>query len=312
MTSGRFLGVDGGGTKTEFVLVDERLQTLASWLGPSCSYFGFGTDLVRRVLAEGVAQVCASAAVLPTDLDQAFFALPGYGESSADVSELSRIPAAILGHDRYDCGNDAVAAWAGSLAGEDGINVVAGTGSITYGVRAGLGRRVGGWGEIFGDEGSAYWIAVRGLRAFARMSDRRSPRGPLYELMKQVLDVEVDLDVISLVSDRWQGRRDRVAALSRTVSDAALAGDDAAAGILTDAGTELAALVDANRTVLGYRSGETTPVSYSGGAFRGAGVLDSFRRALGSDYELREPVHGPAVGAAITAMRGRSAGPAGS
>ena len=53
---------------------------------------------------------------------------------------------------------------------------------MTYGERAGRRSRVGGWGELFGDEGSAYWIAVRGLAAFSRMSDGRLPAGPLLEV----------------------------------------------------------------------------------------------------------------------------------
>ena len=51
---------------------------------------------------------------------------------------------------------------------------------MTYGERQGVGHRVGGWGELFGDEGSAYWIAAAGLNAFCRMSDGRLPRGPLH------------------------------------------------------------------------------------------------------------------------------------
>ncbi len=52
----------------------------------------------------------------------------------------------------YTCNNDMVCGWAGSLAGSDGINVISGTGSMTHGERLGVGRRVGGWGELFGDE----------------------------------------------------------------------------------------------------------------------------------------------------------------
>ncbi len=50
---------------------------------------------------------------------------------------------------------------------------------MTYGERLGVGQRVGGWGELFGDEGSAYWIrCIRGLNAFSRMSDGRIPAAP--------------------------------------------------------------------------------------------------------------------------------------
>lgn len=303
MTDARYLGVDGGGTKTEFVLVDARLRTLASWVGPSCHYFDTGVDLVRDVLRDWVARVAAQAGILPSQIDQAFFALPGYGEASDDLPELDGIPAAILGHRRYRCGNDAVAAWAGSLVGRDGVNIVAGTGSIAYGERGGVGRRVGGWGEVFGDEGSAYWIAARALTAFARTADGRTPAGPLHELMRHALGVRTDLDAVSVVADRWGGRRDRVAALSKTVDEAALAGDPIAAAILAAAGVELAELVKATRSLLGYRPGEVVPVSYSGGAFRSAAVLESFDRAVGPECDPRDPLHGPAVGAAILARR---------
>ncbi len=101
-------------------------------------------------------------------------------------SQLDAMPEPLLGHRRYRCGNDMVCAWAGSLGGEDGINIVAGTGSIGYGERRGRSARAGGWGEVFGDEGSAYWIAVQGLNVFTRMSDGRLPKGSLYAVFRAV------------------------------------------------------------------------------------------------------------------------------
>ncbi len=72
------------------------------------------------------------------------------------------------------CGNDMVCGWAGSLACADGINVVAGTGSICYGEYQGRSARCGGWGELFSDEGSAYWIARQ--RPDAVLANERWPR----------------------------------------------------------------------------------------------------------------------------------------
>ena len=72
-----------------------------------------------------------------------------------------------------------ICSWAGSLACEDGISVIAGTGSMAYGEYEGRSARAGGWGELIGDEGSAYWIAREGMNLFSRMSDGRAPRGPL-------------------------------------------------------------------------------------------------------------------------------------
>jgi N-acetylglucosamine kinase-like BadF-type ATPase len=301
-----YLGVDGGGTKTALCLVDRHGRVTAQTQVASIYYFTEGIGLVDRVLREGVARVCADAGITPAEIDFAFFGMPAYGESSPDVAALDAAPQTVLGHDRYACDNDMVCGWAGSLAGADGINVISGTGSMTYGERAGVGARVGGWGELFGDEGSAYWIAVRGLNLFSRMSDGRLPAGPLADVFRRHLDLPTDLDLVDVVHGRWQGGRSEIAALSRQVAEAADLGDAEAAAVLRAAGRELAVLVDATRVRLGFGDHETVPVSYSGGTFAAAAVLDAFRReltALSDRYELRRPLHPPVVGAALYAAK---------
>ena len=298
-----YLGVDGGGTKTAFVLVDGDGRVLAEATAPSCYYFAVGIDLVGRVLEQGIAEVERLAGLSRADLDRAFFALPAYGEASADVPVLDGIARDVLGHDRFDCGNDMIAGWAGSLAGGDGVNVVAGTGSIAYGEWRGSGVRVGGWGEVFGDEGSGYWMAIRGLNAFSRMVDGRMPEGPLRAAVREAVGTATDLDVIGTVIDGWAGDRGRVAALSRVVTAAAEQGDAAARAIVADAGRELAALVHATRAGLGVPDDAALPVSYSGGVFTAPGVLAAFTAALGPGHRLVEPRFGPGVGAALYARK---------
>ncbi|WP_156365034.1 N-acetylglucosamine kinase [Sciscionella sediminilitoris] len=302
-----YLGVDGGGTKTAYCLVTETGAVLAQWQGPSADYFSAGIDLVARVLTEGVAEVCSAADLKPGDIRHAFFGLPTYGESSGDLPALNAAARTALGHDRYDCGNDMVCSWAGSLGGADGINVVSGTGSIAYGERAGTGARVGGWSELFGDEGSAYWIGNRGLAGFTRCSDGRSPVGPLYALVREHLGLTEDLDLIGLVLNQWRGNRSRIAALSRLVVTAAGQGDPQARAILAEAARELAEIVDTARKRLGYRDGQPVPVSYSGGVFNaGPEILDAFAHELANryaGYELREPRYAPHFGAALYAAK---------
>ncbi|WP_329459070.1 BadF/BadG/BcrA/BcrD ATPase family protein [Streptomyces sp. NBC_01497] len=302
-----FLGVDGGGTKTAFCLVDRYGQVRGRATAASSYYFSEGIELVGRVLKEGVDKVCDAAGLAPAEIDYAFFAIPGYGESSGDVPVLDAAPRAVLGHDRYACDNDMVCGWAGSLGAVDGINVISGTGSMTYGERLGRGVRIGGWGELFGDEGSAYWIAIRGLAAFSRMSDGRLPEGPLAGVLRQHLDTGSDLDVIDVVYNRWKGNRGQIAALSRQVAEAAALGDESAAAILTEAGRELALLVDVTRERLGFAPDETVPVSYSGGTFAATAVLEAFTTALKAHrttgYELRHPLYEPVIGAALYAAK---------
>ena len=301
---GTYLGVDGGGTKTALVLLDSTGDVLASALAPSCYYLGRSIRLVEDVLSEGVGAISAQSGVAPAEVTRAFFALPGYGEVSADVSLLDEIPGRVLGHSRYSCNNDMVAGWAGSLGAVDGVNVIAGTGSMTYGEHGPHRLRVGGWGELFDDEGSAYWIAIRGLAAFARMSDGRLPPGPLHDTLTEHLGLATDLDLVDVVLNRWQGDRSRIAALARTVAAAAMAGDSECRTILRHAGEALADLVTATIDQLDFTADEPVPVSWSGGVFSSPEVGDAFRAQLdGTGVDLREPLLPPVLGAALYAAR---------
>jgi N-acetylglucosamine kinase-like BadF-type ATPase len=303
-----YLGVDGGGSGTQLCLVSGEGEVLAVADAPSCYYLdssaGEGVSLVRRVLAEAVPRICALAGIEPAEVTAAFFGLPAYGEVTADLPLLDAAPLTALGHDRYSCGNDMVCAWAGSLGLADGINVISGTGSMTYGRRGDAGIRVGGWGEAFGDEGSGYWIGVRGLQAFSQMSDGRLQAGPLLTVLREELDLVSDLDLVDIVLNRWRGSRREIAAMSRPTVRAAQLGDVAARGIIRAAAGELVRLVDTTRAHLGFAPTETVPVSYSGGVLTAPEVLLEFTSGLSAlepAYDLRKPLYSPVVGAAMYA-----------
>lgn len=301
-----FLGVDGGGTKTAFALIDRQGQVLARNEQSSAYYLEVGMEGAADVLARGCAGLFAAAGVTANDVTFAFFGLPAYGEDRAVQAQLDALPRAVLGHGRYLCDNDMVCSWAGSLACADGISVIAGTGSMAYGRIGGQGARAGGWGELFSDEGSAYWIARAGLALFSRMSDGRAPRGPLHGLMRTRLALQDDLDLCQVVYGELKGERSKVAALSRLVSEAAALGDAQAAAIIESAALEVAALVDAVRGQLGVDPGTEVTVSYSGGLFGVEGPLRApFARVLAASsagaYRLIAPRLPPVLGAAVYA-----------
>ena len=302
-----FLGCDGGGTKTDLVVITGEGRLAGYLQFPSTYYLlsrSRGIELVSDVLDEAVPAVCARAGIAPGDVRFAFFGLPGYGEVQTDVPRIDAAAAQALQHSRFRCDNDMVCGWAGSLAGADGINVIAGTGSMTYGRRAGADVRVGGWGELFGDEGSGYWIGIRALRAFSKMSDGRAERGPLHDVLRRDLALDADTDLIGLVLHQWQGARQQIAALAPAVREAAISGDRCAQAILTAAAAELVGLVDATRRRLGFKPGDVVPVSYSGGIFAMPEILDSFLAgisALPASFRVRKPRYAPVIGAALYA-----------
>src|SRR5262245_44819833 len=302
-----FLGVDGGGTKTAYALVDADGNLRSSHIGASVDYLAGGVDVARARLSEGLGATLALAHVAPEDVAFAFFGLPAYGEDGRAIAALDALPSGVLGNGHYRCGNDMICSWAGSLACEDGISVIAGTGSLAYGEYAGRHARCGGWGELIGDEGSAYWIAREGMNLFSRMSDGRAARGPLYGLVRERLGIGNDLDLCAHIYGVQADRRQAFAQFARLVHEAAQAGDAAAGAIFARGAKELVDCVAATRRSLAVPDDVPLPVSYSGGVFNGSPLLvDAFRDALvqaDHAYELRTPVFSPEIGAALYAAR---------
>ena len=260
-----FLGIDGGGTKTEFALIDAPGRVLATRRAGPADHVEIGMQSLQHLLTITVSGMLASLSKSPDDVGLAFVGLPGYGENSA-----------LLPKQRYRCGNDVVCGWAGALAGAQGIAVGAGTGSIAYGEYAGRSARAGGWGELFSDEGSAFWLAREALALFSRMNDGRAPQGPLHELIRDHFGVTHGLGVCAKVY--------RPPALSRS---------------------EIAALVHAVRDALKVEPHLPLTAAYCGGLMQpNSLLLPLFAQALSrSDrtYDLRPPRLTPALGAAVFA-----------
>jgi N-acetylglucosamine kinase-like BadF-type ATPase len=263
-----FLGVDGGGSKTRFLLIDETGEVLASHDEGTAYYLETGLETLRAMLTRGITHTLQQGGIVATDLTFAFLGLPSYGEDRALLTTLDAAPSAVLPAGRYRCGNDVVCGWAGALAGADGINIVAGTGSIAYGEYAGRSARAGGWGELFSDEGSAYWLAREGLRLFSRMSDGRSPRGPLYERVRAHFALQEDLDLCAAIYGKTTTQRSHFARLSKVVAEAAHAGDAEARAVFVRAAAELSDIIDAVRDRLRVPAEMQLPVSYSGSLFQ--------------------------------------------
>lgn len=300
-----FLGIDGGGTKTDFLLIDGSGRVLATHRAGPAYYFEIGFEGLETLLVNGINSVLTKGALTAADITHAFAGLPAYGESEALLGRFDSTLEPLLARSRYHCGNDVVCSWAGALAGHSGIAVVAGTGSIAYGEYGSKRARAGGWGELFGDEGSAYWIARETLTLFSRMSDGRMSRSALYHAVREHFGRKFDLDVCAAVYGPPALARSELAALARLASAAAHAGDADARIVFERAASELAALVVAVNVALEVPSDVSVPVSYCGGLFSADDLLlPLFQQALAADrtrYAVMPPQLTPIAGAALHA-----------
>ena len=177
----RFLGIDGGGTRTRAVLADSDGVIVASASGASVNPRHYDRDTLRTRLGALVEAVHATR----VPIDSAFLGLGGVS-TAADAADVQAIAAEVPGlsgaHITVD--NDARAALSGGLAGRPGLVLIAGTGSACLGI-APDGRRCwcGGWEALADDAGSAYWIAIEAIRNAVRQEDGRLPAGALRDLV---------------------------------------------------------------------------------------------------------------------------------
>ena len=199
-----FLGVDGGGTKTDYLLINEKGVYCSHYRTSGIDFIRKGAELFGELLKEGINKVCSDACIAADDIDMSFLGIPGYGdELLADASKVNIIIKEIFGHERYVADNDALAGWAGSLVCGPGINIVAGTGSIGFGVDArGNKARSGGWGNIVGgDEGSAYWLGCKMIEEFTKQSDGRTPKGLIYTLIQEKYRLSNDFELVGVLNN---------------------------------------------------------------------------------------------------------------
>jgi N-acetylglucosamine kinase-like BadF-type ATPase len=297
-----FLGVDGGQSGTTALIGDEAGHVLGAGSGGPCNHAeaGEGRQKLVRAVGDSVAGACAPAGLDPRAVRFAAACL-GMSGGPEDKQAILR---EILAADVVVVTDDAVIALAGATAGEPGIVAIAGTGSIAFGSNpAGRTARVGGWGYIFGDEGSGFDIARQALRAALRAEEGW---GPPTALVGALLDATGSRDANGALhrfyTPDWP--RSRVATLAPLVDEAAMAGDAVARDILHNAAQQLAVLTSAVRGQL-WKPGEPARVAWTGGAFRSRILLERYRYLveLEDGNHTGPPQFNPAAGALIEAYR---------
>ena len=272
------IGIDGGGSKTQFLLCNLEGQELASLVRPSIHYHQVGFATYQSTIQRGIQSLCQASACKERELQFICIGVPGHGELAADTQQLEQLAAKILPCP-YELLNDVKLAWAGALACQAGISILAGTGSMAYAIdERGQNLRSGGWGQVFGDEGSAYWLGKEACRLFSKMADGRSEKGPLYDLMKERLGLSRDFDLIQYIY-QMADQRKGIAGLASVLHQAYLAGDAAAWELFLRAAHELAEMVQA--LLPRYCGPRPVKVSYNGGVFRSGGAfIEELEQAL--------------------------------
>jgi N-acetylglucosamine kinase-like BadF-type ATPase len=239
-----YLGIDGGGTKTRAVVVNSTGAELGAGEAGPCNYKNIGVEAAAANLRAAAAKAgCAAGHSGP--YASAWIGAAGV-DGAADLALLAPAVASLATTVRLT--NDAELLLA-ALPNQTGVALIAGTGSIAVGRNAaGAAARTGGWGRQLGDEGSGYTVGQQALIAALRCADGRGQSTQLYKRICAVWNVANAEEM----ADRVYQDEGAVASLAPLTLQIARDGDQVAGVIVQQAVTDLATMVSALASQLGF------------------------------------------------------------
>src|SRR6266513_2326404 len=215
----RILGVEGGGTKTAWVLVEPvagigdpgwEFHVIDQGKLPPSNFRLTTPERLRVIFAE-----------LPKQIDRAGVFLAGCA-TEEDRRSLKEICLEIWPNAKIATGSDRDSGLAATLDHGDGIVVNAGSGSSVTGRRSDRIERAGGWGHILGDAGGGYFLSIQALRLVLREHDLHHSEMQFTGKILHALSLNSFDELV-----RWVQTADKmeIAMLAPVVLEAATGGD---------------------------------------------------------------------------------------
>src|SRR5581483_10403286 len=283
----KILGVEGGGTKTAWVLTERdgnELRLLDQGRLPPANLRLTSAEELRLIFSE-----------LPKEANRVGIFLAGCA-TAEDRQSLARLSAEIWPSAKIVTGSDRDSGVAAALGSADGIVVNAGSGSSVTGRRAGKIENAGGWGHILGDAGGAYFLVIQALRLILREYDLR--RGEV-QFASKILHALSLNNLDELVRWAQTARKIDIAMLAPVVCEAAANGDEHVVKILEDGAGCLCEYTEAVATRLHMLAPKIVLI---GGLFQRDSIYaHTFRRRLKKnlpDARVTNAERAPELGAA--------------
>ena len=283
----KILGVEGGGTKTSWVLAEydeSDLCVIDQGKLPPANFRLASADELRAMFRE-----------LPKEITRCGIFLAGCG-TEGDRTSLTRLCAEVWPNAKVVVGSDRDSGLAAALGSGDGIVVNAGSGSSVTARRDKRIENAGGWGHILGDAGGGYFLSIQALRLILREYDLH--RGEVQFTTKVLRALSLN-NLDELV--RWAQTADKmeVAMLTPVVFEAAAGGDSRVMEILEEGARVLCEYTEAVASRLQVLAPKVVLI---GGLFQRDSIYNhTFRRRLKKvlpDARVTNAERSPELGAA--------------
>ena len=230
-----YLGIDGGGTKTEFLLVNRDGKEIKRIVSGASNPVDIGIDKTFAVLTKGINEVCEG---IPFRKISVFAGIAG--GITGNNKQLINSFLEKFSFCRFDNDSDAKNAVETALGGIDGIAVILGTGDIAFTKKNGKVYRTGGFGYLFDSGGSGYSIGRDGILAALEAEQKTGPSTLLLELFKKECGRDTLLESLS---DFYEGGKRKIASFAPIVFEAHKQGDKVSEEILLNNFKSVAKLI---------------------------------------------------------------------
>lgn len=299
-----YLGVDGGGTKTHVVLLDEEINFVGEGFGGASNPLRVGVETAVANIVKAAEAACDAADRSRGDIVSAALGLAGVRREDLR-QQVRRSFFRRMGIAPIEVTTDAEIALFGVTLGKAGLVVIAGTGSVCMGRNASGDIEIaGGWGPLAGDEGGGAGIARRALQAIAKASDGRGKPTVLSDTAIEYFRAG-RLEDLAVAIYAPTVDNAKIAGFARYVVETAELGDETALEILREAGRELGFAANAVIAKLKLKR-QKFPVGCVGGIFKaGELITDSLLdtiKATAPNAFMATPKLVPAHAAALLAF----------
>ncbi|MCA1622803.1 MAG: hypothetical protein LC768_13280 [Acidobacteria bacterium] len=299
-----YLGVDGGGTNTRAVLLNEEKLMIGEGFAGASNPLRVGVETAVSNIFSAVDAACDEANKIRNDIVSAIFGLAGVRRVDLRQRVRERI-AQNLEIKKIEVVTDAEIALYGATLGKAGVVIIAGTGSICYGKNEkGETAVAGGWGPLAGDEGGGASIARRALQEIAKATDGRGNRTRLSEAGIDYFRTSSPENLLTAIYTPQMDNA-KIAGFARLVVETAKEGDEIAVEILREAGFELGLAANAVIKKLNLQR-RKVPIGYVGSIFHAGELITSSLletvHSLAPKAYLAEPILQPATAAACVAF----------
>lgn len=293
------LSMDGGGTKTKWLLTDTFGNKIDTLLETGCSHPQIGVKQVCLSIQCAVNELLERNHALIQNLAGICMGVPCYGEvPDADRYIFKYLSSCFENLPLTICNDVELGFWGAQPEGR-GIHLVAGTGAIAYARNPSSSQaaRCNGWHYLLSDEGSGYWLGMLAISLYLKEDDGRIEKGALHDIVSVELGIQNALDMTLYYDSHLAGKRKEIAALQELLSKAAKKGDQAAIQAYQTAAHELALSASALKNKL-FPDCSSISVSYSGGIFKnGRLIFDALDKELKRDGLYRtSPMLSPEFG----------------